>query len=151
MPCNCFLQTMPGFIRLLTARDIPAGGINNIVSTHFSMQPEEVCLSFQPNMIVLIQGFLQLFADYLSQYTGQAAALVLAGDYYYMHAWDYQTHYADTRQNAENIAKAVTIEYGEALGPVIVKTEDAVRKNSFFAEGQKSITTGDANGTTPTQ
>lgn len=61
------------------------------------------------------------------------------------------TNYADTRQNAENIAKAVAIEYGEALGPVIVKTEDAVRMNSFFAEGQKSITTGDANGTTPTQ
>lgn len=36
------LQTMPGFIRIITAQDIPSGGVNNFVSSHSSFRPEEV-------------------------------------------------------------------------------------------------------------
>ena len=56
---------------------------------------------------------------------------------------------ADTRHNAESIAKAVHLEYGEAEGRVIVDTADAVRSNAFFqlAEGEDSVSSGDAAGT----
>lgn len=33
---------MPGFVKILTARDIPPGGVNNIASARLSFQPEEV-------------------------------------------------------------------------------------------------------------
>lgn len=36
------IQKMPGFVKLLTASDIPSGGINNFATPDFSAQAEEV-------------------------------------------------------------------------------------------------------------
>ena len=42
------MQTLPGFVKILTAQDIPPGGVNNIAPTHFyfyNRLPEEVSYS----------------------------------------------------------------------------------------------------------
>ncbi len=52
----------------------------------------------------------------------------------------------DGRQNAEKIAKAVTFEYGEPSGPLIISTKDAVEKNSLFPDPTGNLTRGDAKG-----
>lgn len=36
---------MPGFVKVLTAKDLPPGGVNNVVSPNFSQLPEEVSYS----------------------------------------------------------------------------------------------------------
>ena len=56
-------------------------------------------------------------------------------------------YYTDTRQHAEKIAKAVTIEYGESQGPILVNTEDAMKANSFFDGIEKTVTCGDVKST----
>ena len=48
-----------------------------------------------------------------------------AGIYYY-----FFLHWADTQENANQIARAVTVEY-ESLGPPLVDLEDAIRANSY--------------------
>ena len=52
----------------------------------------------------------------------------------------------DCHQNAEKIAKAVTFQYGESNGPLILDMSDAMENNSFFPEPKSSITTGDVKG-----
>lgn len=39
---HAIFQTMPGFVKVLTAGDLPPAGTNNFVSPNVSLQPEEV-------------------------------------------------------------------------------------------------------------
>ena len=74
---------MPGFVKLLTAADIPQGGKNSFIPTKVDIYHEEVHLLFinfhckyLPNIVI----FCQVFADKTSHYAGQSVALVIAGD-----------------------------------------------------------------------
>ena len=73
---------MPGYVRVLRPRDIPIGGTNNVaVPPYGGYLPEEV--KIMVNYILLdIHSLpcIQLLADYRSEYVGQAAAIVLAGN-----------------------------------------------------------------------
>lgn len=39
------MQTMPGFVAILSAKDIPPGGVNSIASMRLFPLPEEVSYS----------------------------------------------------------------------------------------------------------
>lgn len=91
-----------------------------------------------------------MFADYRSEYVGQAAALVLAGKGQERKeplTIIYSSNYSlvlDSPQRAEKIAKVVDIQYGEPSGPPLLTTQDAVAKSSFFEVPQSSMSSGDA-------
>ena len=46
---------------------------------------------------------------------------------------------SDTLKRAEEIAKVVSVQYGEPTGPPILTTKDAVEKEAFFEEPQYSM------------
>ena len=48
------LQTMPGFVKVLTAQDIPPDGVNNVASPNMSFQPELVRPLTKPIMISMV-------------------------------------------------------------------------------------------------
>ncbi len=52
----------------------------------------------------------------------------------------------DCHQNAEKIAKAVTFEYGESSGVLILDAHTAVDRNSLFPEPTATFTSGDVKG-----
>ena len=51
---------------------------------------------------------------------------------------------SDSPKRAEELAKMVTVEYGEPTGPPVLTTKDAVSKEAFFDEPQFNMTSGDA-------
>ena len=51
---------------------------------------------------------------------------------------------SDSPKRAEELAKMVTVEYGEPTGPPVLTTKDAVSKEAFFDQPQATMTSGDA-------
>ena len=51
---------------------------------------------------------------------------------------------SDTPKRAEEIAKVVSVQYGEPTGPPLLTTKDAVDKEAFFVEPQVNMSSGDA-------
>ncbi len=50
----------------------------------------------------------------------------------------------ETAKGAEEMAKAVVVQYGEPTGPPLLATKDAVDKEEFFDEPQLTIEVGEA-------
>ena len=73
----------------------------------------------------------QVFATDVSQYAGQAVAMVIA----------------DTQEHANQMARAVSIKY-KSMGKLILTIKDAIAAKSFYDEpGTDGILKiGDANG-----
>ena len=55
---------MPGFVKLLTAKDIPPLGTNNVADPHASDEPEEVS-SVITNLLLHLFLFIYLFLVFL--------------------------------------------------------------------------------------
>ncbi len=54
--------------------------------------------------------------------------------------------YTETAKGAEEMAKAVVVQYGEPTGPPLLATKDAIAKEAFMAEPLITMTSGDAQG-----
>ena len=66
----------------------------------------------------------------MTEYAGQAVAMVIA----------------DTQEHANQMAKAVSVKYGDSSGKPILTIEDAIKANSFYPSSESPVRIGDADG-----